>query len=153
MVHTRHHGATVWHLADLKSVSLDSKYPDLSVLPAFQPHSVISICSDSLRRTWLASDLLQTLTWSKPSTPGHGYFTPIYAIPDHQRGTNFQTSIVTTLKCGVFHVLHILTSACSFPRNGRKQNKAHVAHHQLHAVCDVSMTSSFITNKFSRWPL
>jgi len=34
------------------------------------PHPVISISLDPLSRTWLASNLQQTLTWSKLSPPG-----------------------------------------------------------------------------------
>jgi hypothetical protein len=47
-----HYQATVCHLAGLKFVSSDSRYPDLSVFPAFQPYSVISICSNSEVPGW-----------------------------------------------------------------------------------------------------
>jgi len=46
---------------------------------------VISISSNSLRSTWLASDLQQTPTWCKLSPLGYRHLTLVSSTPELKR--------------------------------------------------------------------
>jgi hypothetical protein len=94
-----------------------------ATLPADPLSSLMISCSlDFLRISWLASDLQQTLTWSKPS-PGYRNLTAVFAAPGYRYwchgGTDTSKSMVATwsavyrlpLVCRVYVEVRIKDSA------------------------------------------
>jgi len=61
-----------------------------ATFPAVSP--VISLSFNSIRNTWLASDLQQMLTWSKLSVPRYSHFTSFSCMPRYNPWFHTETT-------------------------------------------------------------